>query len=106
MNKEHFQNLFIKLDAIPDINLKQDIFSDFGENCYACRHLDQNFAKYRNNIQSMIEWIESGHSPCWEKLEFDSIRSKLFLTGKIVQSCDCDYNIPEHPVTSLCLNCC
>jgi hypothetical protein len=106
INKQQVQKMFVKLDEIEDVQIKKDIFYDLGKNCYTCRSVDKWIGTYGNDIDKMIDWVASDKSPYWEKLEFDEKREKLYLTGKEVESCPCEYNSPEKAVESLCHYCC
>jgi len=106
MNKEQIQKMFIKLDEIKDTDIKRDVFYNLGENCYKCRNVDKWIEKFGNDIQKMIDWVSTTESPYWEKLEFDEKKETLYLTGREVKSCVCEYNNFEKPIESLCLYCC
>jgi hypothetical protein len=59
------------------------------------------------DIQAFLDRVNVEHaSPYWEKLEFNSDKSILFLTGKIVQGCVCAFGECDKPPVSLCNYCC
>lgn len=107
MNQAQVQNILKFIDSTQPEAVKAQIFCQLGHECFYSRNLDAWIGKYAGNMQAFLDWVnvEQG-SRYWERLEFNTDRSQLILTGKIVEGCACAFADCSQPPLSLCHYCC
>jgi hypothetical protein len=107
MCREQVQNLLKFIDAAESEPVKNNVFSQLGQECFYARKLDQWIEPYTGDVQAFLDWVNIQHaSKYWESLKFDEDRTILTLTGRIVQGCACAFADCTQPPLSLCLYCC
>ncbi len=107
MNKEQVVRILNYIDSSQEVEIKQAIFCQLGNECFALGHSKEWGMSYHNDIQKFLDYVNiEGKSPYWEKLEFNEDKTILYLTGKRVSRCVCAFGNTETPAKSLCLYCC
>ncbi len=107
MNKEQVVKIIKYIDASQNETIKKDIFTQLGNECFACGHSNEYGMSFCNNYQKLLDEVNiERKAPYWEKLEFNEDKSILYLTGKITDRCVCAFGRINNPPKSLCLYCC
>ncbi len=101
-NSEQVAKFLKFVESEMDESTKQKIFGKFGYECFHCT----NAEKWIKNmdINNLIEFVNSGKSSRWERIEYSPEKSILKVTGRKVP-CDCAYSQVQQPPKSLCNYC-
>jgi len=105
MNKEQMKNMFQYFDDYKNEKVKEDIFCHLGHECF--KTAKTWVESFGGNVQKFIDEVNiENKSPWWEKFEFNTGKSILYLTGKVVDKCVCALGDVAKPPKSLCNYCC
>jgi hypothetical protein len=102
-NREQITNLLSYVDGSMDEPKKQKVFNKLGYECFHCTNAEKWVKSM--NLTSLIEFVNDGKSSRWERIDYDSEKLVLKVTGRKVP-CDCAYAQGQHPPKSLCNYCC
>ena len=107
MNHKQVKNIIKYIDSSQDEQVKEDIFSQLGYECFYSRKLDGWIGQYVGNVQAFLDRINvEKKSKYWESLEFNEDKTALKLTGRKVEGCACSFADTPQPPMSLCNYCC
>ncbi len=107
MNQEQVNHILSYIDQSQPETVKCAIFSRLGHECFRTRKMDAWVAGFQGDVQAFLDLVNlEGKSPYWERLEFNADRSVLYLTGRVVAGCACDFARSENPPAALCRYCC
>jgi hypothetical protein len=99
-------NVLRYVDSSVDESVKKQIFDRLGfEHTTSVKYVSF-INKYKNDIKSFFEMVNSNKDTYWEKIEYDPDSSAIKVTGRIVDKCACPYAQCENPAKSLCYYCC
>ena len=99
-------NLLKFIEGNFDESTRKKIFSNLGYECFYSRGLDKWIQNYKADLDSFLDYTNSGKSRYWEKLEYDRENSKIKVTSRKFISCVCAYAQCPEPTKSLCNFCC
>jgi hypothetical protein len=106
LDPRQIQNLLRFVDSSQDEAVKKQIFERLGlEHTTNDQYLSY-LNKYKKDIKSYFDMVNSNKATYWEKLEYDPDLSAIKVTGRIVDKCVCPFAQCEDPPTSLCNYCC
>lgn len=107
MNQEQVKRVLGYIDQTQPENVKDNIFSQLGHQCFQTRGIRDWVLSYAGNVQAFLDRVNvEQQSPYWERLEFNDEGSILYLTGKQIQKCACAFAEMVDPPVALCTYCC
>ncbi|MGD8787256.1 MAG: hypothetical protein PVJ60_07515 [Phycisphaerales bacterium] len=106
VNQEQIIRLLKFIEKNVDKPTSRKIFYKLGYECFHSRNLDKWIKGYKPDIDRFFDWVNSGNSRYWEKLEYDKENSRIKVTAKKFSSCVCAYAQCPEPPKSLCHYCC
>jgi hypothetical protein len=89
-----------------DESIKEKIFGKLGRECFYSRGLDKWINSFNQDVDSFVNWVNSGKSRYWEKLEYDRAKSTIKVISRKSPVCVCAYAQCPDPPKSLCNHCC
>ena len=110
INQKQAIKLLEHIEATQSEDVKKDIFSQLGCECFALGHYKELGIDLNDSIEQIMEFtnVEKNH-PSWEELYFNQDGTILYVTGKPVDEaprCPCSFGRGENPPASLCIHCC
>ena len=107
MNQEQVINILKFIDASQPEAVKERIFSQLGQECFACRKVGAWIETFDGDLQALMDWVNiEKASKYWESLECSRDHGAIILTGKKVEGCACAFADCPQPPQSLCHYCC
>jgi hypothetical protein len=107
MNQEQVKNILKFIEATQSEQVKDEIFSQLGRECFHSRDFEGFLAPFKDDVQSYLDRINlEQKSKYWESLVFTEDKTALILTGRIVEGCACAFADCDQPPRSLCHSCC
>ncbi len=107
MNPTQVRNILKFIDASQSEVVKEEIFTQLGQECFYVRKINAWVEQYQGDVQAFLDWVNLQHaSKYWESLEFDKDHNMLILTGRKVEGCACAFADCQQPPKSLCHYCC
>ena len=107
MNHEQVINILKFIDTTQSESVKENIFGRLGYECFYSRNLNKWIENFTEDVQAFLDRVNVQHkTKYWERLEFNTERTVLVLTGKKVEGCACAFADCSQPPISLCNYCC
>ncbi|MFC2138645.1 hypothetical protein ACFLTE_10750 [Bacteroidota bacterium] len=103
INCEQVVNIIRYTDKVMEEPVKEQFFTRLGQECFRCTYA----TKWVDSIDlnGLLEFVNSGKSSRWERLEYNADKSNLKVIGRIAP-CDCAFAQIDQPPKSLCNHCC
>ena len=107
MDKEQVKRILKYIDENQPQEVKQAVFCRLGTECFLVRNIKNWIDSFGHDVQKFIDRVNvDNSSPYWEKFEFNADETILYLTGKKVSACACEFGDMKQPPESLCTYCC
>ena len=89
-----------------DESVREKIFGKLGQECFYSRGLDKWIHSFNQDVDSFVNWVNSGQSKYWKKVEYNRENSTLKVISRKSPVCVCAYAQCPDPPKSLCNHCC
>jgi hypothetical protein len=103
---EQVINLLKFVEENFDEPVKEKIFGALGRECFYTRGLDKWINSFNQDLDSFINWVNSGKSKCWKRVEHNRENSTIKVISYKSPHCVCAYAQCPAPPKSLCNHCC
>jgi hypothetical protein len=103
---EQVINLLKFIEENFDESTKEKIFGRLGRECFYSRGLDKWVNSFKSDLESFLDWVNSGKSRYWKKVEYDREKSTIKVISRKSPVCVCAYAQCPDPPKSLCNHCC
>ena len=103
---EQVINLLKFIEENFDESIKEKIFGKLGQECFYSRGLDKWINSFNQDFDNFVNWVNSGKSRYWKRLEYDRENSTFKVISWKSPVCVCAYAQCPDPPKSLCNHCC
>jgi len=103
INPEQIIKIIRFVDKDMDESVKQHFFTRLGQECFHCTNAEKWLKSM--DLNSLLDFVNSGKSSRWERLEYDTDKSILKIIGRKAP-CSCAFAQVDQPPESLCTYCC